>query len=84
MTAPQAKMNWLTHQQFRTDTEYLNSHWHELRDTYPNCYVAVCQEQVVASHADLQKVLKELEERDVPTNSVALRYIAEPPLRMIL
>ena len=84
MTAPQAKMDLVAHQQFRTDTQYLNSRWHELRDTYPNCYVAVYQEQVVASHTDLQKVLNALEKRVIPNNSVALLYIAEPPLRMIL
>ena len=71
-------------QQFCDDVAYLNSHWKELRAAYPNCYVVVYQGQVVATGPNLKKVLKALDKQDIPSNVVALRFIADPPRKLIL
>ena len=80
----QAKLTPETHQQFCDDMEYLHSHWKELRVAYPNCYVVVYQGQVVATGPNLKKVIKALDKQDIPSNVVALRFIADPPRKLIL
>ncbi len=80
----QAKLTPETHRQFAADMEYLHSHWKELRAAYPNCYVVVYQGQVVATGPNLKKIMKALDKQDIPSNVVALRFIADPPKRLIL
>ncbi len=77
-------VNAQTHQQFCEDMDYLHSHWVEIRGNYPDHYVAVYKGAVVAACKTLKKVLKELDKKGVPRNVVALRYIAQKPMRMIL
>ena len=73
-----------THQQFCEDVDYFNAHVAELRTSYPDHYVAVYKGEVVAARKTLKKVLKELDDKGVPSNVVALRYIAQKPKQMIL
>ena len=73
-----------THQQFCEDMDYLHARWAEIRTSYPDHYVAVYKGEVVAARKTLKKVLKELGDKGVPSNVVALRYIAQKPKRMIL
>ena len=79
-----AKLSAETHQQFHTDVEYFNSHWNDLRDAYPNCHVAVYHGRVAAADPKLKGVLKELDNQGIPRNTVLIRFIADPPKRMIL
>ncbi len=73
-----------THQQFCDDVDYLNSRWHEVRQDYPDHYVAVYKREIVAACRTLKRVIKELDSKSVPRNVVALRYVSKKPIRMIL
>jgi len=49
---------------FTQDAEFVLEHWAELLKQYPDKWIAVLQEQVIASADTLQKLLDSLPESD--------------------
>ena len=82
--SPLAKLTPETHKQFCADVEYLDSHWEELRAAHPNCYIIVYQGQVVGTGPNLRKLAKALDKQGIPTNTIAVRFAADPPRKLIL
>ena len=72
------------HRRFRRDIGYFNSIWPQVRKKYPDQYVAVYEEQVVANHGTLKKVLATPDDRGFPKNHTVIRFASKKPRRMIL
>ena len=77
-------MDWPAFLQFCEDGAYLTSIWAQVREEYPDRFVAVYKGEVVAAHKTLKGVLAEMDGRGVPKNQAVLRYVSGKPRRMIL
>ena len=71
-------------EQFRKDTGYLSSIIPRLREQSPDRWVAVYEETIVGSGANLKKLLKSLDAQGAPRNRVAIKYVAKEPTPMIV
>ena len=63
--------------QFCVDSDYLNSIWAQVRKDYPDQYVAVYGEQIVATNANLKKLLIALKDKGIPSNHTAVRFASK-------
>ena len=70
--------------QFCKDSDYLNSIWAQVRKDYPDHYVAVYGGAVVATHANLKRLVATLREQGIPSNHTAIRFVSKKPRRLIL
>lgn len=57
--------------------QWLNQHLPELREEYPNEYVAVKEDEVVAHAADADELHASLEEQGYDMMHVVVKYIRE-------
>ena len=70
--------------QFSRDVDYFNSIWRQVRKDYPDQYVAVYGGEIVASHANLKRVLAALKAKAIPSNHTVVRFASKKPRRLIL
>lgn len=70
--------------QFAKDTKYLDSIGMELREQFPDQWVAVYREQVVANSPSLKGIMRKLDKGDIPRGRVALQFVRSKPIAMIL
>ena len=70
--------------QFSKDVDYFNSIWAQVKKDYPDQYVAVYQEQIVATHKKLKNLLAVLKDNGIPANHAAVRFAAKKSRRLIL
>jgi len=54
----------------RRDAEYFQAHRQELLERYPERWVAVYNQEVVAAAKDQKRLLRQLERRGVPSGRV--------------
>jgi hypothetical protein len=55
---------------FRQDVEYFEAHRDELLSRYPEQWVAIFKQQVVAADPDYDRVLDQLEAKSIPVGKV--------------
>ena len=68
-------------EQYWRDSEFLETHLDELATRYPNQWVAVFNQEVVAVADDFQGILAELQARGVEENRAVLGDLAPPGSR---
>ncbi len=66
------------------DRAYLDEHWIELLQEYPESWVAVHNKAVVRVERDLEKLIEDLKETGVDLRSVVIDYLSTRPLQMLL
>lgn len=71
-------------QQYKKDSDFLNANRAQLRLDYPDKWVAVFREELVGVADTLREVLQETQEYHVDSYRVALAYLPQEPIRMIL
>lgn len=69
---------------FGSDIGWLKSHKIELRKDYKNQFVAVLNKEVIASATDLKKLITQLKKDKIDTSNVAIEFITEKPIRLLL
>ena len=70
--------------QFAGDTRYLESIRPELRNKYPDCWVAVYKKEVVAVKPTLRAVVRTLREQNIPPSRTVIDYLRKEPIALIL
>ena len=70
--------------QFAEDTQFLESIRPELRNKYPNCWVAVYKKQVVEVGPSLKQVMRNLAVRDIPGSHAVVIFLSKEPIALIL
>ena len=70
--------------QFAEDTEYLESIRPELRNKYPDCWIAVYKKEVVGVEPTLRQVIRRLAEKDIPASRAVVDYLRKDPIALIL
>ena len=70
--------------QFKKDTMFLNDHRLDWVKQYPDQWVVVFEEQLVARGETIESALRAAEEKDVPVHLAALEYLSSEPIAMIL
>ena len=70
--------------QFKKDTMFLNDHRLDWVKQYPDQWVVVFEEQLVARGETIESGLCAAEEKDVPVHLAALEYLSSEPIAMIL
>ena len=68
----------------RKDFEFLNSHCKELKEKYPDYWVAVHYEKVVDVNKDFFTLLSELAKEGVPRNEAIIWFLDTNPKPLIL
>ena len=70
--------------QFKKDTMFLNDHRIDWIGQYPDQWVVVFGEELVARGETIESALRAAEEKDVPVHLAALEYLSSEPVAMIL
>ncbi len=70
--------------QFKKDTMFLNDHRLDWTEQYPDQWVVVFGEELVARGGTVESALCAAEEKDVPIHLAALEYLSGEPVAMIL
>ena len=70
--------------QFAEDTRYLESIRPELRNKYPDRWVAVYKKQIVATAPKLKEIIKELASAGIPAQRTVIDYLRKEPIALIL
>ena len=69
---------------FRRAARVLSSHHQRLIEKYPNQWIAVYGEEVIASGSTLDAVLKEMARRKVPQGRTVVHFVEKSQRTMIL
>ncbi len=70
--------------QFEKDSTFLNDHRREWTKEYPDQWVIVFNEELVANGPTIESALHAAEEKNVPTHLAALEYLSSKPISLIL
>lgn len=70
--------------QFKEDTQFLESIRPELQHKYPNSWVVVYKREVVSIAPTLKELVKELAVKDIPIAQVVITYLRKEPIALIL
>ncbi len=71
-------------ERFRKDTQYFEAHREELVKRYPDQWVSIFDEQVVAASADLEEVLAQKRAKGVPPGKGLVEYVTAKDEVLIL
>lgn len=70
---------------FQRDTRWLSQNYDELKETYPEEYVAVYNESVVDHDPDLDSLMARIEERyPGKSKKMAIEYVTTKKIEMVL
>jgi hypothetical protein len=70
--------------QFSHDAQYLQAHYDELLDRYPERWIAIFEEQVVGTASNLDELLDGLEARRLPIGQVYVHFLTRSDEDLIL
>ncbi len=62
-------------ERFKRDTQYYEVHWDELLERYPEQWVSIFNEQVVAASPNLDEVLSQKKAKGVPAGHGLVEYV---------
>ena len=71
-------------EQSKQDHRYLSSIVGQLRESYPDCWVAVYKGEIVGAGPDVTKVRDDAASRGIPRHLPAVEYITKEPMVRIL
>lgn len=60
---------------FKKDTAYLDTHYEELLEKYPEQWVAIYNQQVVGAAPDFDELLTELQEVGIPIERAVVEHL---------
>ena len=70
--------------QFEKDTDYLQAHWEEWREQYPDHYVLVYEEKLVSVSTDLKEASRLAEGKGVKPGLAAREFFSTDTASLIL
>lgn len=70
--------------QFGRDVDYFNSIWRQVRQEYPEQYIAVYKGEIVAKHANLKKLLAALDAKGISGRHAVVRFTRSKDRPLIL
>lgn len=71
--------------EFEEDFVWLNKHYDELKEKYPEEYVAVFSRRVIDHDPDLEELIKRLKEKyPEDSDKVAIKYVTKKRFEMVL
>lgn len=62
-------------ERYRNDALYFEAHRRELLEQYPERWVAIYFEQVVATAKNMKTVIRQLQRKNIPPGRVFLEYV---------
>ena len=62
--------------QFEKDTDYLQAHWEEWKEKYPDHYVLVYDEKLISASTDLREAIRLAESRGVRPGRAARAFFS--------
>jgi len=71
-------------EQGEKDNIFLESHQQEWKKQYPDKWIAVYKEELVAIAATTADLYRELEERDIPRNHTKVHFLSTKNIRWML
>lgn len=71
-------------ERFTADMLYFDQHRHELLRQYPDKWVAIYQNQVVATAKTLPRLVKQLERKGIPKGRAFVEYVTAKEDLLIL
>jgi len=79
MTQVQAEM-----ERFRKDASYYEERREELLKKYPDRWVAIYNEQVVGTAKDLNRLITQLQKKEIPQGRAFVEFVTEKEDLLIL
>ena len=78
-------MNMKLIERFANDTIWLKEHKSELigNEEYKNKFVAVMNQEIISSNADLDKLIEELKKKNIDTSIVVIEFIPKEDIIII-
>lgn len=70
--------------QFREDRFFLETHKDELREKYPNQWVAIFNKKLIGRSGDLNSLINVLKKKGIPTGKVVIEFLSTTEDIMIL
>ena len=61
---------------FRKDTQWYRVHQEELREQYPDHWLAIYKEELVAASPDENAMFAELKRKDIPATEAYIKYLS--------
>ena len=61
---------------FRKDTRWYRDHYDELREQYPDQWLAVYDEELVAASPDEDEMFTELKRKHIPATKTYIKYLS--------
>ena len=61
----------------RNDLEWFDTNLNKLLDEYNEKFVAVTEESVIDSDSDLGKLMKKLEQKNIDTSNVLIKFVSK-------
>jgi len=72
---------WL--REFSENSQWINEHLDELRQKYPDMYIAVRKKKVVKSGKNLTQLREELRKEFGEIEDIAIEFISSKPLKLL-
>lgn len=69
---------------FKKDTAYLDAHYEELLEQYPEQWVAIYNQQVVGTGPDFEQLLKNLKAQGFPVGQLLVEHLTRQEEVLIL
>ena len=69
---------------FRKDTNYIQAHWEEWKEKYPDHYVLVYDEKLISASADLKEAIRLAEDQGVDPGHAARAFFSTDTSDLIL
>ncbi len=69
---------------FRKDTNYIQAHWEEWQETYPDHYVLVYGEKLISASTDLKEAIRLAEDQGVDPGHAARAFFSTDTSDLIL
>ena len=63
-------------EEFRKDTQWYRDHYEELREQYPDHWLAVYKEELVAASPDMDEMFDNLKRKGVPATQAYITFLS--------
>ena len=70
--------------QFEKDTDYLQAHWEEWKEKYPDHYVLVYGEKLISASTDLKEAIRLAKDQGVDPGHAARAFLSTDTSDLIL
>ncbi len=82
-SVPDTQAEFESLEQFDRDQHYIDEHYEELWKRYPNCWIAVHRESLIAFAKNIETLLTRIEYNGYHPENVARRLLTKGPILIL-